>query len=136
MTSDFSNGNSECLSRFVRGDFSVTEFRRADLKEYYITCFPETSGNSNEQIGEMYARVSEFLEKLGAEVVSERCYGETEVFPEVKAARAQLYQPAWPRVRRKPVVCWRYSRSEEGTSGAAALGYQGQGPAGGPHHGG
>jgi len=92
MSSDFISGNGAGLSRFTRRDFSVIEFQRADLKEYYITCFPEASSDPKEQIGEVYARISEFLEKLGAEVVSERCYGETAVFPEVEAARTDLYK--------------------------------------------
>lgn len=95
MTSDFTsgkNGKSARFSRLTRRDFSVVEFQRADLKEYYITCFPEDSGDSEDLIGEVYARVGEFLESLGAEVVSERCYGETAVFPEVKAARTRLYK--------------------------------------------
>ncbi len=92
MTSDFSSGNNAHASRFIRRDFSVVEFQRADLKEYYITCFPETSGISTDEIREVYARIGEFLEELGAEVISERCYGETAVFPEVKAARTQLYK--------------------------------------------
>jgi len=32
------------------------------------------------------------LSKLGAEVVSERCYGETSLFPEVREARSQSYK--------------------------------------------
>jgi enamine deaminase RidA (YjgF/YER057c/UK114 family) len=92
MTSYSSRDNNASFSRLVRRDFSVTEFQRADIKEYYVTCFPEDSGDSKDQIPEVYARISEFLEGLGAEVVSERCYGETAVFPAVKATRTELYK--------------------------------------------
>jgi enamine deaminase RidA (YjgF/YER057c/UK114 family) len=95
MTSDFSSGRDERrtrVSRFARHDFSVVEFQRADLKEYYITCFPDDSGDFRDQIGDVYSRITEFLEKLGAEVISERCYAETAVFQEVEETRTRLYQ--------------------------------------------
>ncbi|MFB3902219.1 MAG: Rid family hydrolase [Acidobacteriota bacterium] len=92
MTSESSSDGRAAVSRFIRRGFSVLELQRADLKEFYVTCFPEESANPKDQIEEIYARVSEFLEELGAEVISERCYGETAVFPEVQAARTRLYE--------------------------------------------
>jgi len=92
MTIDLNSGKGAPVSRFIRRDFSVVEFQRAELKEYYITCFPEASADPEDQIGEAYTRIGDFLEKLGAEVVSERCYGETAVFPRVTAERTRIYQ--------------------------------------------
>lgn len=92
MTSDSSSGHAAGLSRFIRRGLSVIEFERASLKEYYISCFPEAPAESGNEIREVYARIGEFLEKLHAEVVSERCYGETVVFPKVETTRTELYR--------------------------------------------
>jgi enamine deaminase RidA (YjgF/YER057c/UK114 family) len=79
------------FSRFTRRGFSVVEFAHGDLREYYLSFFPEAIDGSGESLGDLYERVAEFLSRLGAEIVSERCYGETTDYEEVSAVRAERY---------------------------------------------
>jgi enamine deaminase RidA (YjgF/YER057c/UK114 family) len=93
MTGDLGKKNdSGAFSRFTRRDFSVVEFDRGGLREYYLSFLPQSAEGSGESLADIYDRVAEFMSRLGAEIINERCYGETADYEEVLTTRAERYR--------------------------------------------
>jgi enamine deaminase RidA (YjgF/YER057c/UK114 family) len=90
VTPDYSGSAKDSFSRCVRGGFSVVEFNRGPLREFYINFLPETSGEA-ESIEETYDRVAELLSQLRAELVNERCYADVDQYDQIRKVRALVY---------------------------------------------
>jgi len=80
------------FSRCIRGGFSIAEFDRGPLREFYINFLPEAGGPVGETLEETYERVAQFISQLRAEVVNERCYANVEDYRDISDTRKRVYE--------------------------------------------
>ncbi len=81
------------ISRFISRPMSVVEIHRGDLKEFFLTFCPKRhSSGECESIEDIYERVAEFISYIRGEIVQERCYANTNTYPQISAAREKAYR--------------------------------------------